>query len=135
MLSYPLSTTAPLGNRESNLCIASLESRQTVKVTLAEPRNTLIISGLPKDLSEAELEDKLKELTQVHQFLKLINTMKRAAKFSLVLDENYGSRGYGFATFKDHNDALAALKNLQNASILGHPIHAKMESEHKRRRE
>eukprot|EP00993_Chasmostoma_nieuportense_P000449 NODE_1414_length_1513_cov_293.145743_g1339_i0.p1 GENE.NODE_1414_length_1513_cov_293.145743_g1339_i0~~NODE_1414_length_1513_cov_293.145743_g1339_i0.p1 ORF type:complete len:436 (-),score=74.82 NODE_1414_length_1513_cov_293.145743_g1339_i0:145-1452(-) len=78
----------------------------TVKISVADPKNVLFVGKLPKDMSETKLLEALSELAK-----------EPILKFELATSNESESKGYGWATFADHEVALKALKNLQTSPL------------------
>eukprot|EP01117_Protostelium_nocturnum_P008014 TRINITY_DN2853_c0_g1_i4.p1 TRINITY_DN2853_c0_g1~~TRINITY_DN2853_c0_g1_i4.p1 ORF type:complete len:529 (-),score=178.57 TRINITY_DN2853_c0_g1_i4:1915-3303(-) len=81
--------------------------RRQVRVKLADPKNVLLITNLPMELSEDKIVKKLNEATGV----VLI-------KFEYKKNRKLSSIGKGRATYKDHHSALTALQKLQQQSCV-----------------
>ena len=82
--------------------------RQTVRTKLADPKNTLYIGGLVKNATSEQLRHEIQQLCK-HPL----------EKFDLCSNEEGKSKGFGWATFKDHDTAMAAMAQLQKKTVLG----------------
>jgi RNA recognition motif-containing protein len=79
---------------------------QVVKITLADPKNTLHIGNIPKTATPAEIK---KHIIQVGK--------EELEDFELCVDAEGKSKGYGWAKYADHDVALRAMKNLKLATF------------------
>ncbi|KYR00147.1 RNA-binding region RNP-1 domain-containing protein [Tieghemostelium lacteum] len=73
---------------------------QSVKITLADSKNTIYIGHIPKGLTESEIKIELEEISGC--------TLK-----SFELDTS--NKFYGYAFFKDHDTTIKAIKAIQKS--------------------
>lgn len=82
---------------------------QTVKVVRADPKNVLYVGNIPRGLSEDDVRLALQEATTTYE----------VTKFKLCTTLEGESKGYGWATFKDHKCAVQGMRLLQSTPVFG----------------
>jgi RNA recognition motif-containing protein len=85
--------------------------KQKVHIQLADPKNTLYIGSLPKHL----IQDQIKQIILEQGKLPLL-------KFELCTNVDGKSKGFGWATYENHEIALEAIQNLSKCEIFGHKL-------------
>lgn len=84
---------------------------QVVKVQFADPKNTLYLNNLPKEMSLESLQNKITELGQA-----------KPTKFDLHVTSDSKPKGYGWVSYENHEVAVKVMKNLQEILLQGSPI-------------
>jgi len=84
---------------------------QNVKIQYADPKNSLYLNNLPKDITNKDLQTQITDLGN-----------ETPTKFDLYFNPDGKCKGYGWVSYKDHEGALRAMKNLQQVLMQGHPI-------------
>jgi len=83
---------------------------QMVRAVRADPKNVLYVGNLPCGLAAED---------DVLQTLQEVLTSQEVVKFKLCKTPEGGSKGYGWATFRDHQSAVQAMRLLQMTPVLG----------------
>lgn len=89
-----------------------------VKVTMADPKDTLLVVNIPRGWSEEDTVAKLTELTTVcfrsHIFCNINNLLQEAPRKFRYSGAN---KATGYASYQDHEQALRCLKVLPLKSL------------------
>jgi len=91
---------------------------QAVTIKIGHPKTILYINNLPRDMKAEELQQELTVLGK-----------STVVKVDLAKYSNGAS--YGWATYRDHESALAALRSLQRESINGSHLSVSMDEKPK----
>jgi len=84
---------------------------QVVKIQYADPKNTLYLNNIPRDMNNRDLQNQIIDLGK-----------ENPTRFDLYFNLDGKCKGYGWVSYKDHEAALRAMKNLQQALMQGQAI-------------